>query len=65
MALYSIERAESVINEYIPDDRYRKILILKLCQNMSYEAIGEACGFSPSWVKQIVKRYRAEIMSLL
>ena len=65
MALYSTDRAEAVINEYVPDDRYKKVLFLKICKNMSYEAIGEACGFSPSWVKQIVKKYRTEILSML
>lgn len=65
MALYSIDRAEAIINEYIPDERYRKALILKLCRNMSYEAIGEETGFSPSWVKQIIKRYRKDILSIL
>lgn len=65
MALYSIIRAESIINEYIPDERYRSILIMKMCRNMSYESIGEALGFSPSWVKQIVLRYRPEIKSML
>ena len=65
MALYSIHRAESIINEYIPDERYRNVLIMKICKNMSYEEIGEALGFSPSWVKQIVRRYRPEILSML
>ena len=65
MALYSIQRAESIINEYIPDERYRSILIMKMCRNLSYESIGEAIGFSPSWVKQIVLRYRPEIESML
>lgn len=65
MALYSIQRAEAIIDEYIPDERYRKILILKICHNMSYEAIGEATGFSSSWVKQIVLRYRPEITAML
>lgn len=65
MALYSIERAEAIINEYIPDERYRMVLILRICRNMSYEAIGEATGFSPSWVKQIIKKYRKEILQIL
>ncbi len=65
MALYSIQKAEALINEYIPDEKYKKILIMKMCQNMSYETIGEAAGFSPSWVKQIVNRYRPDIMSML
>lgn len=65
MELYSTSRAEAVINEYIQDDRYKKVLFLKICKNMSYEAIGEACGFSSSWVKQIVKKYRSKILSIL
>lgn len=65
MALYSVQRAEDIIDEYIPDERYKQILRLKLCRNMSYESIGEATGFSASWVKQIVNRYRADIMSML
>lgn len=65
MALYSIRQAEALINEFIPDERYRSILIMKMCRNLSYESIGEATGFSPSWVKQIVLRYRPEIESKL
>ena len=63
--LYSIKRAEEVIDEYIPNEKYRQVLKLRLCQNMGYEQIGEAVGYSTQWCKDLVKRYRAEILSLL
>ncbi|MBR6351715.1 MAG: hypothetical protein IKR93_05280 [Firmicutes bacterium] len=65
MKLYSRTRAAEVIDEYVPNEKYRCVLKLRLCEDMGYEAIGEAVGYSTQWVKDIVRRYRPEIMSLL
>ena len=65
MKLYSRTRAAEIIDEYVPNERYRRVLKLRICENMGYEDIGEAVGYSTQWVKDIVRRYRPEIMSLL
>ena len=65
MSLYSIKRAEEVIAEYIPKEEYRQVLIQRLCHKTPYEEISGAVGYSPQWCKEIVKRYRNEILSLL
>lgn len=63
--LYSIKRAADVIDEYIPDEKYRQVLKLRLCQKLPYERIGEKVGYSTQWCKDIVKRYKDDIFSLL
>ena len=63
--LYSIIRVAEVIDEYIPDERHRQVLRLRLCQNIGYEQIGETVGYSPQWCKDLVKRYKKEILALI
>lgn len=63
--LYSRTRAAEVIDEYIPNPKYREVLKLRLCEDMGYEAIAETVGYSPQWVKVLVTKYRKDIMALL
>ena len=63
--LYSTKRVADVIDEYIPNERYRQILKLRLCQKIPYETIGEKVGYSTQWCKDIVKRYKEDIFSLI
>ena len=65
MKLYSTKRLAEVIDEYIPSERYRLVLKLRLCENIGYEAIGEAAGYSPQWCKELVQKYKADLLSLL
>ena len=63
--LYSIKRAEEVIDEYIPKEEYKQVLKYRLCQKTPYEEIGERVGYSTQWCKEIVKKYSADILALL
>lgn len=65
MQIYSAKRLCEIIDDYVHDARYRKILKMRFCENITYEVIAEEVGFSTQYTKEIVKRYKAMLFSLL
>ena len=65
MQLYSVKRAEEVIDEFIPKNEYKEVLKQRMCRKIPYEEIAESVGYSTQWCKEIVKKYRAALMALL
>lgn len=58
MREYSNSKMREAINEYVHDERYRRLFILIFCDGMTYEQAAERVSFSPQHVKKLVKDYR-------
>lgn len=54
-----------VIEEYVINPRYRKVLLLKLCEGYTYEETAEMTNYSTQHVKSICKQYKGYLLSLL
>lgn len=65
MQIYSAKRLCEIIDDYVHDARYREILKMRFCENFTYEVIAEEVGFSTQYTKEIVKRYKTMLFSLL
>ena len=47
-----------IIDEYIHNPQYRKILLLRYCEGTTHEKIAEICNYSTQHVKHICKTYK-------
>ena len=65
MPIYSAKRLCEIIDDYVHDSRYRLVLKMKLCENIPYERIAEEVNFSTQYTKEIVKKYKKMLFSLL
>jgi len=55
----------NVIDEYVINPTYRKMLKLRYCEGMTYEQIAENTNYSTQHVKHVCKRYRDLLISRL
>lgn len=62
---YSNTQIERLINEYIHNERNRKILRLRLIDGKPYEAIAESVDMSSRQIFRIVAREEAKLYRYL
>ena len=62
---YTNTQMATAINEYVHNKRYRELLMLRYCDDLTYEEISEAVNFSPQHVKHICKTYKELLFSRL
>ena len=52
----------NVINEYVRNQRYKDLLLLRYVEGRTYEEIGEIVGYSTQHVKHLCKSHRELLM---
>ena len=65
MLVYKNSDMTLAINEYVHNPKYRKILLLRFCDGMTYEEIAEESNYSPDHVKRLCRKYRPLLMSCI
>lgn len=65
MTTYSNTKMSNAIDEFVHHPRYRVILRLKFCDNLTYEEIGEEVGYTPDHVGRLCRKYKKLLMSCL
>ena len=65
MIEYSNTQIASIIDEYIHNDLYRKILKSRYIDGLTYEAIAELYDRSVRNIKNIVKKYEIVVFKKL
>ena len=53
------------ISAYVINAKHREVLRLRYCEGYTYEAAGDAVGYSTQHVKHICKAYRDLLLSHL
>lgn len=54
--MYTNSRMIAVIDEHVHSSWQREALKLRFCDGLTHEQIAEKTGYSPQYIKEIVKR---------
>lgn len=65
MDFYSRSSMSNAINEFIPNQRYREVLLLRFCDGHTYEEISGITCYSTQHVKHICNAYKELLMDCL
>lgn len=65
MERYSNSRFREICAEYIHNERYRKILARRYCDDLTYEQLAEETDMSVSQIKRICGKYGTEVFRIM
>lgn len=65
MRQYSNSRLREIVEEYIHNERDRKILIRKYCDSLTFERLAEEFDISVSQVKRIIYKHSFTIFGIM